>query len=57
MLGNAGGVILTVIMEGIKGGTGGDSFFWAMVFLAVLLVIGFLVATRLHEEPPKAALD
>jgi MFS family permease len=54
MLGNVGGVILTVIMEGIKGGTGGDSFFWAMVFLAVLFVIGFLVATRLHEEPPEA---
>jgi len=52
MLGNAGGVILTVIMEGIKGGTGGDSFFWALVFLAVFFVIGFLVATRLQEEPP-----
>jgi MFS family permease len=53
MLGNAGGVIITLLMEGIKGGTGGDSFFWAMVFLAVLFVIGFLVATRLHEEPPE----
>jgi MFS family permease len=51
MLGNLGGVILTVIMEGIKSGTGGDSFFWALVFLAVLFVIAFLVATGLHEEP------
>jgi FLVCR family MFS transporter 7 len=55
MLGNAGGVILTVIMEGIKGGTGGDSFFWALVFIAVIFVIGFLVATRLHEEPPEVS--
>lgn len=49
MLGNAGGVIITLIMEGIKGATGGDSFFWAMVFVAVLFLAALLVATRLRE--------
>ena len=50
LLGNAGGVVLTLAMEGIKAATGGDSFFWAMAFLAVLFVGAFFVAMRIDEE-------
>ncbi|MBN2025834.1 MAG: MFS transporter [Actinobacteria bacterium] len=50
LLGNAGGVVLTLVMEGIKGATGGDSFFWAMVFLAALFIATFFVAMRIEEE-------
>ncbi|MBC7246414.1 MAG: MFS transporter [Actinobacteria bacterium] len=52
LLGNAGGVVITMIMEGIKGATGGpgESFFWAMVFLALAFVAAFLVALRLRES-------
>jgi hypothetical protein len=57
LLGNFGGVVITLIMEGIKGATGGTSgsFFWAMFFLAILFLIGFIVGTRLKEEPRPAA--
>ena len=52
LLGNAGGVVITLAMEGIKGATGGpgESFFWAMVFLALVFVAAFLVALRLRES-------
>jgi MFS family permease len=50
LLGNAGGVILTLVMEGIKAATGGENFFWAMVFLAALFVATFFVALRIREE-------
>jgi len=50
LLGNAGGVVLTLVMEGIKGATGGDSFFWAMAFLALLFVAAFFIAMRIEEE-------
>ncbi len=51
LLGNAGGVVITLIMEGIKGATGGaaESFFWAMVFLALLFVASLVIALRLRE--------
>jgi MFS family permease len=54
LLGNAGGVILTLLMEAIKGATGGTSgsFFWAMMFLVVLFAIGFIVALFLREKKP-----
>lgn len=52
LLGNAGGVVMTLAMEGIKGATGGDSFFWAMLFLALLFVAAFFVALRIREEQP-----
>ena len=54
LLGNAGGVILTLLMETIKGATGGTSgsFFWAMMFLVVLFAIGFIVALFLREKKP-----
>jgi MFS family permease len=53
MLGNGGGVIMTVIMEAIKGSTGGKqgSFFWAMAFLAASFAVGAVVAFRLRENP------
>jgi fucose permease len=53
LLGNFGGVVITLLMEAIKGATGGisGSFFWAMFFLAVLFLIAFIVGTRLKEEP------
>jgi len=53
LLGNAGGVIITLIMESLKGafGVAPDSFFWALIFLVILFAIGFAIATRLHESP------
>jgi len=35
LLGNAGGVVLTMLMEAIKGATGGKEqpFFWAIMLL------------------------
>jgi MFS family permease len=53
LLGNAGGVVITLIMEGIKEATGGEtgSFFWAMFFLAVIFAVGFLVALGLRDQP------
>ncbi len=56
LLGNAGGVFITLLMEAIKSGSGGkgESFFWAMMFLVILFVIALIVATFLKEEgvPP-----
>lgn len=54
LLGNAGGVVLTLLMEAIKGATGGTSgsFFWAMMFLVVLFVLGVVVAFFLREQKP-----
>jgi MFS family permease len=54
LLGNAGGVVLTLAMEGIKGATGGDSFFWAMLFLALLFIPAFFYAMRIDEPNPGA---
>lgn len=50
LLGNAGGVVLTLAMGGIKAATGGENYLWAMVFLAVLFVVAFLDALRIREE-------
>jgi len=50
LLGNAGGVVMTLAMEGIKAATGGENFFWAMVFLAALFVATFFVTLRIKEE-------
>ena len=52
LLGNAGGVVLTLAMEGVKGATGGDSFFWALLMLALLFVAAFFFALRVREERP-----
>jgi hypothetical protein len=53
LLGNAGGVVITLIMEAIKGATGGTSgsFFWAMIFLVVVFAVGVVFAFFLREEP------
>lgn len=50
LLGNAGGVVLTLVMEGIKAATGGENYFWAMSFLAALFVAAFLAGLRIREE-------
>lgn len=53
LLGNAGGVVLTLAMEGIKEATAQESgsFFWAMVFLVVLFAVAVPVAAYLRENP------
>jgi hypothetical protein len=50
---------MTLIMEGIKGATGGESgsFFWSMFFLAIMFVVAFLVGLRLREEPVKELIE
>ncbi len=52
LLGNAGGVVITLVMEGIKGLTGGESgdFLWAMAFLSALFAVALLLGARLREE-------
>jgi nitrate/nitrite transporter NarK len=52
LLGNGGGVVITIIMESIKGATGGPSgsFFQAMIFIAFLFVLALLTAVRLRED-------
>ncbi|MGQ9537409.1 MAG: MFS transporter [Actinomycetota bacterium] len=57
LLGNAGGVVITLAMEGIKGTTGGaeESFFWAMAFVALAFVAALFVALRIREERKRVA--
>lgn len=52
LLGNAGGVFITLAMEGIKGATGGDSgsFFWALVFLCALFAAALVTGFYLQED-------
>jgi MFS family permease len=50
LLGNAGGVLMTLAMEGIKAATGGENFLWGLVFLAALFVVAFFVGLRIQEE-------
>jgi len=52
LLGNAGGVVLTLVMEAIKETTGGPSgsFFWSMIFLVVLFAGAVVVGAMLHEK-------
>jgi MFS family permease len=52
LLGNLGGVVLTLIMEGIKGLTGGanNSFYWAMIFLVLLMAAAAVTAIFLKEN-------
>ncbi|MDD3719256.1 MAG: MFS transporter [Actinomycetota bacterium] len=50
LLGNAGGVVLTLAMEGIKAATGGENYFWAMVFLALLFVALIPFVFRIREK-------
>jgi MFS family permease len=52
LLGNAGGVVLTLAMEAIKEATGGPSgsFFWSMIFLVVLFAGAVVVGAMLQEK-------
>ncbi len=52
LLGNAGGVVITLAMEGIKGATGGaeGSFLWAMVFVALAFLVALSIALRIREK-------
>ncbi|MDD5448113.1 MAG: MFS transporter [Actinomycetota bacterium] len=52
LLGNAGGVVLTLAVEGIKSATGGKDFLWGLVVLAALFVVAFFFALRIREEHP-----
>ena len=54
LLGNAGGVVLTLIMEGLKN-VGKTDFYWSMISLVVLFVIALIVALFL-KEPRHAEL-
>ena len=51
LLGNAGGVIITLLMEWIKNATGGKggSFFWALMFLVLLFIVALVFASYLRE--------
>ena len=53
LLGNAGGVVLTLLMEAIKEATGArtGSFFWSLVFLVALFAVAVPVAACLREQP------
>lgn len=59
LLGNAGGVVITLIMEGIKSVSGGEggSFFWAMLFLSVIFALALLAGLRLREEPEETSTN
>lgn len=51
LLGNAGGVVLTLLMEAIKGGKATNAgSFWSMFFLVVLFVFALGAALMLREE-------
>ncbi len=56
LLGNAGGVVITLVMEGVKGVSwgGADPFFWAMMFLAALFVAATVTALYLKEKTPSS---
>lgn len=57
LLGNAGGVVMTLVMEWIKGSTGGEegSFFWALVFLALAFAVALAAAAALRERRPEGS--
>lgn len=52
LLGNAGGVFLTLVMESIMNATGGknNSYYWAMMFVVFLFAIAFVVALFIREK-------
>ncbi len=51
LLGNAGGVVITLAMEAIKGAAGGpgESFFWALAFLCALFGGALITGLYLRE--------
>jgi nitrate/nitrite transporter NarK len=51
LLGNAGGVVLTLIMMAMKPLTGGGRvFYWSMIFLVILFGVALLVSLFLKEN-------
>ncbi|MBU4174982.1 MAG: MFS transporter [Actinobacteria bacterium] len=52
LLGNAGGVALTLVMESIMNATGGEnnSYYWAMMFVVFLFAVAFVVALFIREK-------
>jgi MFS family permease len=56
LLGNLGGVVLTLVMEAMKPLEGaGRVFYWAIIFLALLFAVGFVIALFLREDKPLSA--
>jgi MFS family permease len=54
LLGNAGGVALTFVMEAIKG-VGKTPFYWSMIFLVLLFAVALVTALFLKEPGPAGA--
>jgi FLVCR family MFS transporter 7 len=50
LLGNAGGVVLTLALTGINSATGGEDYLWGLVFLAALFAVAFVYGLRIKEE-------
>jgi len=52
LLGNAGGVALTLVMESTMNATGGEnnSYYWAMMFVVFLFAVAFVVALFIREK-------
>ncbi|MHB8896150.1 MAG: MFS transporter [Candidatus Geothermincolia bacterium] len=51
LLGNLGGVVLTIIMELLKPLTGGGRvFYWSMIFLVILFGVALIIALFLKEN-------
>jgi len=57
LLGNLGGWVLTLLMEAIKGVTGGTSFYWPMIFLTGLFAVAFVVALFIREDNARFGVD
>ena len=49
LLGNAGGVVLTLLMEGFKT-VGAPPFKWSMIMLVVLFAVAFVIALFIRED-------
>src|SRR5665647_207231 len=49
LLGNAGGVALTLLMEGMKN-VGSPAFKWSMIMLVILFGVAFVIALFLREN-------
>jgi len=49
LLGNAGGVVLTLMMEGLKN-VGSPAFKWSMILLVILFGVAFVIALFIREN-------
>jgi len=59
LLGNLGGVVITLVMEGLKTATGGanNSFYWSMIFLVLLFVVALVCSLLLREKNARFGND